>query len=157
MDNTKIEFRQITEEDSKISYEIFLAGRPDLHHFASVNDNICKSIIKQQYELSQAHTNLEELKSRFLIIYEGKPIGRFYLRHNNMNVEITSLSILPQYRNMGIGRYVMEKIISNAKEKGKDINLKVAWYNLDARRLYERLGFKEIDNHTIYVEMCYMA
>lgn len=157
LDKGKINFRPITEKDESILYDIFLSSRPDLYQLVLTNDSFSTNLIKQQFELSQSYMNKDELSSRYLISYEDEVAGKVFLRHGDTVDEIASIALLPKYRNMGIGSYVIEKIINNATENKKKIKLQVAWYNDDAKRLYERLGFREIRNHGVYVDMSYMA
>lgn len=157
LDKGKINFRPITEKDESILYDIFLSSRPDLYQLVLTNDSFSTNLIKQQFELSQSYMNKDELSSRYLISYEDEVAGKVFLRHGDTVDEIASIALLPKYRNMGIGSYVIEKIINNATENKKKIKLQVAWYNDDAKRLYKRLGFKEIRNHGVYVDMSYMA
>lgn len=56
---------------------------------------------------------------------------------------ITNIAVALDYRGMGIGKLLMEKMMKLAKENGADkMTLEVRKSNYIARHLYERLGFK---------------
>lgn len=61
---------------------------------------------------------------------------------------VFSFRIKPDYRNQGIGTYLMGFIQADLRERGyKFITLNVAKDNPDALRLYKRLGYKVIGSH----------
>ena len=57
--------------------------------------------------------------------------------------EITNVMVLPEYRNRGVGRKMMEELILRGRNLGAtDLTLEVRAGNAAAQRLYESLGFK---------------
>jgi GNAT superfamily N-acetyltransferase len=54
-----------------------------------------------------------------------------------------SLALLPEYRNQGLGRRMLETVIALAKECHPGLSLSVV-ESSPARRLYERLGFHKV-------------
>lgn len=60
-------------------------------------------------------------------------------------LEITNIVVKKDFRKNGIGNKLLEKLITLAKEKGKDkITLEVNSSNLAAIKLYEKNGFKNV-------------
>jgi len=56
---------------------------------------------------------------------------------------IISIGVLPQYRNRGVGRALVQKALqAMTKYKAKECYLEVRVSNLPAINLYEKLGFK---------------
>ena len=68
--------------------------------------------------------------------YNGKEI------ENNI-FEIGNICIKPKYQNKGIGTAVLKEIMF--ENKGKNIKLQAFKINEKAIKLYERIGFKKID------------
>ncbi len=61
---------------------------------------------------------------------------------------VFSFRIKPEYRNQGIGSYLMSFVQTDLSERGfKFLTLNVAKENKDALRLYKRLGYKIIGSH----------
>jgi GNAT superfamily N-acetyltransferase len=54
-----------------------------------------------------------------------------------------SLALLPEYRSQGLGRRMLETVISMAKERFPGLSLSVV-ESSPAQRLYERLGFCKV-------------
>lgn len=147
--------KPILESDAPILYEIFLTSRPDLCHVDIVNTAQGQILLKHQFELSQMYTHESEIKTRFMIYIEYQAIGKLYLKHEETCVEVVSIAILPQHRNLGIGKFVLQELIAQAIVDNKMLKLRVSWYNKDAKRLYERLGFVETIDYQVYCEMCH--
>lgn len=56
---------------------------------------------------------------------------------------VTNIAVHPDHQNQGIGKWFMEELIRHAKASGCDtVSLEVRVSNLDAQRLYRRLGFE---------------
>ena len=55
---------------------------------------------------------------------------------------VVSVAVLPEYRNRGIGRILVEEALNGIKQRKCDeLYLEVRCSNTDAVRLYEKLGF----------------
>ena len=68
--------------------------------------------------------------------YNGKEIG-------NNTFEIGNICVKPKYQNKGIGTAVLKEIIFENKEK--NIKLQAFKINERAIKLYERIGFKKVE------------
>lgn len=67
--------------------------------------------------------------------------------------QITNVAVMPEYRNLGIGRKMMKEIIQIAKSKGADaMTLEVRPSNDSALHLYKSLGFKSVGRRRGYYE-----
>ena len=68
--------------------------------------------------------------------YNGKEI-------DNNTFEIGNICVKPKYQNKGIGTAVLKEIIFENKEK--NIKLQAFKINEKAIKLYERIGFKKVE------------
>ena len=68
--------------------------------------------------------------------YNGKEI-------ENNTFEIGNICIKPEYQNKGIGTAVLKEILFEHKEK--NIKLQAFKVNERAIKLYERIGFKKVE------------
>ena len=83
------------------------------------------------------------------IIYENKMVGlSFVLAQNTETVFILELCVSPTHQRKGLGKALMNKIITECAKKGyKRLGLAVTTDNIGACKLYEKIGFKIIKNH----------
>lgn len=82
---------------------------------------------------------------------EGKIIGAVWVRimndygHVSDDMPSLAISLLPEYRNNGIGTALMKKMLSSLRELGyKGVSLSVQKQNY-ACSMYRKLGFKTIE------------
>jgi ribosomal protein S18 acetylase RimI-like enzyme len=63
---------------------------------------------------------------------------------------VTDIYVRPEARGRGIGRALMAELVEPAREAGLGhVSLEVLVRNIDARRLYERLGFVPVDTFMV--------
>ncbi len=90
--------------------------------------------------------------TRTIILSGSDPIGRLYLHHGPTDLRIVDISLLPLFRGQGIGTALLEAVLAEASAHGVTASIHVEAFN-PARRLYERLGFTQIENKGVYVLM----
>ncbi|GAB3927837.1 hypothetical protein GCM10011575_10900 [Microlunatus endophyticus] len=83
-----------------------------------------------------------ENSTTYVIIVDGIAVGRARLVTTTGRIEIAGLQVLPVHQNAGIGTAVISQVIDTATGAGIPIVLDVEPDNPDARRLYERVGFR---------------
>jgi ribosomal protein S18 acetylase RimI-like enzyme len=57
---------------------------------------------------------------------------------------LVKLYLLAKYRGMGLGSALLVQVLNYAQAQGKLVRLRVLRVNSDAKRLYERHGFKVV-------------
>ena len=84
-----------------------------------------------------------EKKPMFVFMHKGSIAGYYSLAMlENGNVELNNLSVLPEYRHLGIGEKLVNDAIENAKALGKDkMEIGIVEENVRLRNWYEKLGF----------------
>jgi ribosomal protein S18 acetylase RimI-like enzyme len=58
---------------------------------------------------------------------------------------VSALAVPPEHRGRGFGTALLERVMAGAEQLGLGVALDVAVEDEAARRLYERLGFKQVD------------
>ena len=70
-----------------------------------------------------------------------------------VNIRLTDIAVLPEYRRHGIGTYLIEQLQNEAASAGKPLDLRVDKTNIAAKRFYEKLGFTVTTENQILYEM----
>jgi len=84
-----------------------------------------------------------DLKQSVVAISADKPLGVAMLGVRGAKTWITRLGVTPHGRQRGIGRGLMEALISNARQLGaRTVVLEVIKNNKPAEHLFKRLGFQ---------------
>ncbi len=96
----------------------------------------------------------------FFVAFDGKrPVGFIVVQpdcrfQGEQIPEIHELVVDPAYQGRGIGKLLMETALNHLKEKGfTKVALWVGEKNEDARRFYERLGFKVTSRQGAWLRM----
>ena len=86
---------------------------------------------------------LVEHKPMYVYLHEGKIVGYYSLAMlDNGSVELNNLSVLPEFRHLGIGEKLVKDAIEKAKSFDKEkMELGIVEENTKLRMWYERLGF----------------
>jgi N-acetylglutamate synthase-like GNAT family acetyltransferase len=142
-----LRLRPIQPADMDILLEIYGSTREkEMERVPHWSDLMKKEFIASQFRAQHDYYQKNYIGADFWIIErEGKTIGRLYFHHNyqGQGMRIIDISILPKYRNMGIGRSIFEDIIGKAAERECPVTIHVESFN-PAKHLYTRLGFKTI-------------
>jgi predicted GNAT family acetyltransferase len=95
-----------------------------------------------------------------VIELEGQRIGRLYVAEleaeQKAELRLMDVALLPEYRNRGMGGALVRELLDEAAAAGRLVSLHVEENN-PARRLYQRLGFRDVDDVSFYKLMQWEA
>jgi ribosomal protein S18 acetylase RimI-like enzyme len=155
--NPSLILRPEQPEDESFVYQLFAETR-----FADVaplplDREQKEAFLHQQFQLQTAHYQTFYPTAAFSIIqFELQRIGRLYVNRTNREIRVIDITLSPGYRCRGIGRGLLQDLLSEATTTGKAVRLHVERRN-PALRLYARLGFCEIQDKGVYLEMEWRA
>src|SRR5262245_3162300 len=72
---------------------------------------------------------------------DGRPIGIMKVERTDTHIQLHQLFILPEYQRRGIGGWLLEDLLAEARAVGLPVRLRVLRVN-PAKHLYERHGFR---------------
>ena len=75
------------------------------------------------------------------------------MRREKSTIELIDISLLPEYRNGGVGTTLLGELIEESRKSGVPLRLQVQRNNQAAIRLYQRLGFSTIEQDEVYYRM----
>lgn len=155
--NLTITLRPEQPEDTSFVFQLFSETR--LADIASLpwSESQKETFLQQQFALQVRHYRTTYSAARFSIIQhenmpKNMPIGRFYVDRSDHEIRVIDITIAPAYRARGIGSELLQSLVSEARTTGQAVRLHVERRN-QAMRLYERLGFRQILDTGVYVEM----
>jgi len=73
---------------------------------------------------------------------DGTIIGYCAAVEEVTRAHLISIAVLPQYRRQGIGKALVRVLISSLGPRVTEVRLEVKGGNIEARKLYESLGFR---------------
>jgi len=87
-----------------------------------------------------------------IITHDGADAGRLIVAELEDEFRIVDIALMPAHRGAGIGTALITEVFERARTARKAVRIHVEVFN-PAKRLYERLGFTEIENKGVYLQM----
>lgn len=104
--------------------------------------------------------DLEKLRAPFFALAGtllGKDFGDISDETDSSEFYIDTLAVLPEHRGKGVASALLRAAIDRARKTGKPAGLLVDKDNSRARRLYEKIGFRQVGERPFcYVMMDHM-
>jgi GNAT superfamily N-acetyltransferase len=82
----------------------------------------------------------------------GEPTGRLYLQVRQTQLHIMDITLMPPWRGRGTGTAILQALQAAGRAHRKGVGIMVEKFN-PAMRLYRRLGFVDVKDHGVYLEM----
>lgn len=144
-----IQLRASQLADRAFLLRVFTDSRPDLAMVQQLPDG--QSLLRYQFEMDEAQTKANYPNAEHdVVLYKNEPIGRFVVDRSGADYSIIWLGLLATYRRRGIGTSLLRHTLERARSECKGVRLQVAWFNFEALRLYERLGFTLLEDRQVY-------
>jgi ribosomal protein S18 acetylase RimI-like enzyme len=85
-----------------------------------------------------------------LLDLDAEAVGRLYVARWTDEIRIVDIALLPEFCNRAIGTTLLRQLQAEAQDAGKPLRIHVERFN-PALRLYERLGFRQIEDKGVYL------
>jgi GNAT superfamily N-acetyltransferase len=152
-ESAAIALRSVRPDDRVFLLSVYASTRePEL---ATVDWDAAQkaAFVRMQFDAQYAYYQEYYEGAAFnVILVGGQPAGRLYIHRRADEIRIMDIALLPEYCNRGIGTTLLHELQSEAAAAGKPLRIHVERFN-PALRLYERLGFRQIDDRGVYLFM----
>ena len=149
--------RPITPEDDSFLAGLYASTRWEELAPMGWSDEEKTLFCRRQFDAQSAHYREHYPGASFQVIErEGESIGRLYVTRWENEMRIVDISLLPEFRGNGIGTQVLRELREEARAAGKSLTIHVERFNR-ALLLYERLGFKQVEDKGVYLLMRWNA
>jgi ribosomal protein S18 acetylase RimI-like enzyme len=148
-----IELRPVEPDDGEFLYRVYASTRQEELAPTGWSEALIETFLRQQFEAQSRYYRENYSETSFdVILADGRPIGRLYVARWPEEIRIVDIALLPEFRGAGIGTKLLEDLISESEASAKPLSIHVERFN-PALRLYERLGFREIEDKGVYLLM----
>jgi ribosomal protein S18 acetylase RimI-like enzyme len=111
------------------------------------------AFLDQQFAAQYQHYGIHyPTCERNIIEHDGEPVGRLWIDEWKDQIRLVDIALVPQWRGSGIGTRLLREVLERGRRAGKPVTIHVEAYN-PALRLYERLGFENVDTNGVYYLM----
>ncbi|MBO9707848.1 MAG: GNAT family N-acetyltransferase [Caulobacter sp.] len=134
--------RPETEADAPFRLALFRASRGPGWDQTLIPPDLLTKIMEQQF-----HAQTQGYRAAFpdarleIVMVEGVPAGRLATHRAPGVLHLIDIAVTPERRGQGVGGAILRDLMDEARAAGAPLTLEVARDNLDAQRLYHRLGF----------------
>ncbi|UFJ43345.1 GNAT family N-acetyltransferase [Brevibacillus humidisoli] len=144
---------EATAEDEPFLYQVYASTRREEVAGWGWEEAAQDAFLRMQFDLQQRSYQMEYPNAIHQIVLHGSNrAGRMIVDYRKEAILLVDLSLLPEYRNVGIGTTLLKELQQEAADSGKVLLLQVYHAN-PALRLYTRLGFEVTAQNGLYVSM----
>ena len=148
--HSSISLRPIHADDMPILREIYYASRAEEMQYFPLSDEQKDQFLAMQFDAQHHHYQTHYKSAQYAcVLIENEVIGRLYVHRGKEEMRIIDINLLPAFCNQGIGSSLLKQLIDEADSRQLAVSAHVEHSN-PARRLYARLGFKEIEERGAY-------
>ncbi|HEV2828461.1 MAG TPA: GNAT family N-acetyltransferase [Pyrinomonadaceae bacterium] len=148
-----ITLRSALPEDQEFLFGVYASSREEEMSLWGWDDNQKRGFLELQWRAKNDQYNLSYPQADdSVVLLNGRPIGRMMFDRAGPDFTFLDIALLPEYQNQNIGTRLIELLQQEATAAQKSVVLHVLRTNR-AARLYERMGFKMVNEDGIYREM----
>jgi ribosomal protein S18 acetylase RimI-like enzyme len=148
-----LSLRPITPEDDSFLAGLFASTRAEELAMTGWSDEVKAVFCRRQFDAQSAHYRKHYTDASFDIIErDGAAAGRLLVWRSGEEILIVDIALLPEHRGAGIGTKLLRDLQDEARSAGKSLTIHVERFNR-ALQLYQRLGFKIVEEGEVYLLM----
>jgi GNAT superfamily N-acetyltransferase len=134
--------RACTEDDESFVYDVFCTTW-ESEVAALPNQNLAQHVLRIQH-IAQERRFAGRYPGfdRYIVVEDGEPAGRLYVHEGDSLMQVVDLTLMPRFRNRGIGTRIFRDLFGHAATVDRPIALRVPRRNEGATMLYVSLGFQ---------------
>jgi ribosomal protein S18 acetylase RimI-like enzyme len=138
--------------DREFCFRVYASTRAEeLAQVADWDDAQREAFLRQQFEAQDAYYREHYRTAEFMVLeHAGKPVGRLYVDRWPGEIRLMDVALLPGARGRGLGGALLRELQGEARAAGKPLRIHVERFN-PALRLYERLGFRVLEDRGVYL------
>ena len=153
LQTTRTKLRPITPEDDDFLLRVYASTRADEMAAVPWSEEEKENFLRFQFDAQHTYYQQQFPNAAYdVILLEGVPIGRLYIDRREDEIRLIDIALLPESRGGGLGGAIMREILAEGEAAGKLVRIHVEQNN-PALRLYERLGFEQIEEQGVYYLM----
>jgi ribosomal protein S18 acetylase RimI-like enzyme len=145
-----LSLRPVRTDDEGFLLQVYSSTREDEISKLPWDNDQRNSFMQMQFAAQRADYSRRFPEGEHLIIIlKDRRAGRLYLARSKDEIRILDIALLPEYRNRGIGSFIIEELRQEASESGRPVRIYVEQNNR-ALNLFDRDGFiivQDIGSH----------
>lgn len=145
--------RPVSPDDEVFLLQVYASTRAEEMALVPWNEEQKQAFLRMQFEAQgQSYQQQFPDGEYYVILRDGLPAGRLIVDRSDQRILLIDIALLPAFRKLGIGSSLIGDLKAEAQQAGKPLWLDVESFS-PVYGLYERLGFKKIDEAGFYLRM----
>ena len=141
-----VTLRHVCPEDEPFLLRLYATTRQSELSLVPWDEVQKEAFIAHQFSAQRDHYRGNYPNASYdVILLDEEPVGRLYVLREADEMRILDLSLLPEYRNQGVGTPLIEEVMREAKRSNRRLRIYLETFN-PAVTLFDRLGFQVIQN-----------
>ena len=154
---TDISLRPLQELDLPFLYHVYASTREEELSVVPWSAEQKTDFLRMQFEAQHAYYQEQFPGASYdIVVVNGKSAGRLYVDRRRDEIRIIDIALLPEYRGQGTGSKLLQVVLQEARSLEIPVRIHVESNN-PAMNLYQRLGFRMIEEQGVYHLMEYGA
>jgi GNAT superfamily N-acetyltransferase len=147
---SSVALRPSKPEDRDLLLRVYASTRTQELAQVPWTEDQKRAFLAMQFDAQDKYYRENYVTAEFLVIEdEGAPAGRLYVDRWADEIRLMDIALLPEHRGKGLGTRLLKDLQSEARAAGKPLRIHVERMN-PALGLYERLGFKSVEDRGVY-------
>lgn len=148
--NARWRLRPVRPDDREFLYQVYASTRQEELTMVDWDAGQKEAFLRMQFSAQDAYYHENYIGCEFsILLLNDEPAGRLYLHRRRDEIRIVDITLLPPYRNQGVGAAILRDIMAQGVRAGLPVSIHVEMFN-PAQRLYTRLGFQKCAEHGVY-------
>lgn len=148
-----LRLRPITPTDEEFLARVYASSRAEELAVTGWPEELKADFCRRQFDAQSAYYAENYADAAFQIIERDSwPVGRLYVARWEKEIRIVDITLLPEFRDSGIGTKLLRDLQKEARDARKSLTIHVERFNR-ALALYKRLGFDQVDDKGVYLLM----
>jgi len=120
----------------------------DLPH-EQLNQLLRMQFAAQQREYRSAYPGSEQS----IVSFKDAAVGHLWVARKDSEIHVLDISLLPEFRRLGIGSVLYRQLLAEGKAKGQAVRCSVSRFNEASLQFHRRLGFRTIAETDVMLAM----
>lgn len=149
----RVSLRPVADDDREFLVALYGSTRDEELSQVAWADGARDAFLRMQFQAQDQQYRATNPAGSFDVIeVDGRPAGRLYVDRRPGDLRIVDISLMPQFRGVGVGTRLLTGLIEEAGDSGRIVSIHVEVHN-SAAALYTRLGFVAVAEHGVYRRM----
>jgi GNAT superfamily N-acetyltransferase len=137
--------------DAETLYQIYASTREEELAMVPWDAATKEAFLRMQFAAQDSYYRATFPDASYDLIVSGdEALGRLYVDRGETTWLVIDLALLPGHRGQGTGTRLLTELLAEAQAAAMPLQMHVEQFNR-ARRLYDRLGFRQIAVQGIYL------